>query len=96
MTSKLFVAGISYATTSAQLEQHFATIGNVVSADVITDRNTGQSKGFGFVEMQTVEEAKKAIAELNNTTLDGRTLIVKEAVPKTENKSNNSFRSNRY
>lgn len=101
MINKLFVAGISYSTTNAQLEEYFATIGNVLSATIITDRDTGQSKGFGFVEMATPEDAQKAIAQLNNTNLGGRTLVVKEATPKADNGSKrptngrNSFRSYR-
>jgi RNA recognition motif-containing protein len=82
MTNKLFIGSLSYNVTTAQLEENFATIGKVISAKVITDRYTGQGKGFGFVEMETEEDAKKAIKELNNTSLDGRTIVVKEATPK--------------
>lgn len=81
MTNKLFVAGISYSITDAQLEEFFSKAGKVLSAKVITDKYTGQSKGFGFVEMSTEEEAKKAMAELNNATFEGRTIVVKEARP---------------
>lgn len=85
MTNKLFVAGLSYSLTDASLEECFNKVGKVLSAKVIVDRYTGQSKGFGFVEMSTEEEAKEAMAKLNNSTLDGRTIIVKEALPQ-ENK----------
>ena len=81
MTNKLFVGSLSYNVTDAQLEEYFAKIGKVVSAKVIIDRMTGQGKGFGFVEMETVEDAKKAIKELSNTEFDGRTIVVNEAKP---------------
>lgn len=86
MTNKLFVAGLPYSLTDAQLEEHFSKAGQIISAKVITDRYSGQSKGFGFVEMATEEEAKKAMDELNNTELEGRTIVVKEARPQ-ENRS---------
>jgi RNA recognition motif-containing protein len=82
MTNKLFIGSLSFNVTNAQLEEHFAKVGKVLSAKVITDRNTGQGKGFGFVEMETEEEAKRAIKELNNTSLDGRNIVVKEATPR--------------
>lgn len=82
MTNKLFIGSLSYNVTSAQLEEHFSKAGKVLSAKVITDRETGQGKGFGFVEMSTEEEAKKAIKELNNTSIDGRNIVVKEATPR--------------
>lgn len=82
MTNKLFIGSLSYNVTNSQLEDHFAQAGKVLSAKVITDRDTGQGKGFGFVEMETEEEAKKAIRELNNTSLDGRNIVVKEATPR--------------
>ncbi len=81
MTNRLFVGSLSYNVTNAQLEEHFGAIGRVISAKVIVDRNTGQGKGFGFVEMETVHGAKKAIEELNNTELDGRKIVVNEAKP---------------
>lgn len=81
MSNKLFVAGLPYSVTDAQLQDFFAKVGNVLSAKVIIDKYTGQSKGFGFVEMSTEEEAKKAMAELNNTPLENRTIVVKEAIP---------------
>ena len=83
MTNKLFIGSLDYATTDAQLEELFATIGKVVSAKVIVDRMTGQGKGFGFVEMETPEIAKFAMDKLNNSQLNGRSIAVKEAIPQT-------------
>ena len=81
MGSKIYVGGLPYSTTEQKLNDLFAPYGTVESARVITDRSTGQSRGFGFVEMSASEEAKKAIAELNGTQLDDRTLVVNEAKP---------------
>ncbi|MBH0188756.1 MAG: RNA-binding protein [Nitrospira sp.] len=81
MGSKLYVGGLPYATTESQLTTLFATHGTVESARVIADKFTGQSRGFGFVEMSTTEEAKAAITALNGTQLDGRSLTVNEAKP---------------
>lgn len=83
MTNNLFIGSLAYDITDAQLEEHFQKAGKVLSAKVIIDRSTGQGKGFGFVEMATQEEAKKAIQELNNSSLGGRTIVVKEATPRT-------------
>lgn len=82
MTNKLFIGGLAYSVTDSQLEEHFRQAGNVLSAKVITDRDTGQGKGFGFVEMATVEEAQKAMKELNSTNLSDRMIVVKEAKPR--------------
>lgn len=81
MGSKIYVGGLPYSADDAQLGELFAPHGNVESVKVITDRFTGQSRGFGFVEMSTAEEAKAAIDALNGTELGGRTLIVNEARP---------------
>ncbi len=81
MGSKLFVGGLPYATSESQLEGLFAPHGSVQSVQIVTDRFTGQSRGFGFVEMGSEEEAKKAITALDGTQLDGRTLKVDEAKP---------------
>ncbi|WP_447975412.1 RNA recognition motif domain-containing protein [Nitrospira sp. Kam-Ns4a] len=81
MGSKIYVGGLPYSATESQLNDLFAPHGTVESARVITDKFTGQSRGFGFVEMSTGEEAQQAIAALNGTTLDGRTLTVNEAKP---------------
>ncbi len=86
MGNKLYVGGLPYSTTEDQLEQLFSEHGNVESAKVITDRDTGRSRGFGFVEMESAGEAQTAISALNGTDLDGRTLTVNEAKPR-ENRS---------
>ena len=84
MSTRLFVGRLSYNTTDEQLEQHFSQVGKVVSAKVIVDRYSGQGKGFGFVEMATVEEAEKAIKQLNNSALNDRNIVVSEARPQEE------------
>jgi RNA recognition motif-containing protein len=76
MAAKLYVGGLSYSTTSEGLREFFAQCGTVQSATVITDRFSGQSRGFGFVEMSSAEEAQKAIGQLNGRELDGRRLTV--------------------
>jgi len=81
MGSKIYVGGLPYAATEQQLSDLFAQHGAVESARVITDKFTGQSRGFGFVEMTASEDAQKAIAALNGTQMDGRTLTVNEARP---------------
>jgi RNA recognition motif-containing protein len=90
MATKLFVGSLSYNTTDATLEEFFAAVGNVVSAKVIFDRETNRSKGFGFVEMGSEEDAQKAIAQLNGKELDGRTIAVNEARPQ-ENRERRPF-----
>jgi RNA recognition motif-containing protein len=79
MASKLYVGGLSYSTTSESLRQHFAQCGTVESAAVITDRMSGDSRGFGFVEMSTDAEAQAAIAKLNDREFEGRRLTVNVA-----------------
>src|SRR5262245_12268758 len=79
MGKKLFVGNLSFETTSADLEALFAQAGKCESAAVITDRATGRSRGFGFVEMSSASEAQRAIAELNGHVLQGRPLNVSEA-----------------
>ena len=79
MATKLYVGGLPYSVTEAQLGELFAQHGEVRSAKVITDKFTGRSRGFGFVELGSDEEGKKAIDALNGTQLEGRTLIVNEA-----------------
>lgn len=81
MSTKLFVGGLSWSTTEDSLRTFFAQSGTVVSATVITDKYTGKSKGFGFVEMSTEDEAKQAMEKLNGQTLDGRAITVNEARP---------------
>lgn len=82
MPAKLYVGGLSYSTTSETLKEYFAQCGNVESAAVITDRFSGQSRGFGFIEMATAEEAQRAIAQLNGTDLDGRKITVNVSNPR--------------
>jgi cold-inducible RNA-binding protein len=84
MGSKLYVGNLSYNTTSSDLEQMFGQHGTVQSAEVIADRDTGRSKGFGFVQMGSDEEAQAAIAALNGQEQDGRTLTVNEAKPRED------------
>lgn len=84
MATKLFVGSLSYSVDDAQLQDAFAAVGTVVSAKVITDRDTGRSKGFGFVEMSSDEEAKAAIDQLNGKDLAGRAITVGEARPREE------------
>jgi len=84
MNSKLFVGGLPFKTTQDELQQHFAAAGNVVSAQIIIDKFSGRSKGFGFVEMGSAQEAQKAIDMFNGQDFGGRTLAVNEARPKTE------------
>ncbi len=81
MGSKIYVGGLPYSATEEQLNELFAVHGQVESARVITDKFTGQSRGFGFVEMSSAVEAKAAIAALNGTQMGGRTLTVNEARP---------------
>ena len=81
MGSKLYVGNLSYNTNSSDLEQLFAAHGTVQSAEIIADRDTGRSKGFGFVEMSTQQEASDAIKKFNGADLDGRSLTVNEARP---------------
>jgi RNA recognition motif-containing protein len=81
MGNKLYVGSLPYSTTEQQLTELFSQHGTVQSAKVITDRFTGQSRGFAFVEMATSEEAQKAIAALHGSELGGRTLVVNEARP---------------
>ncbi|HMN19155.1 MAG TPA: RNA-binding protein [Candidatus Moranbacteria bacterium] len=81
MATKLYVGGIPYSSTDDTLRDHFAQAGNVVSATIIMDRATGRSKGFGFVEMSSDEEAQNAIAMFHGKDFEGRTLTVSEARP---------------
>jgi len=80
----IYVSNLSYSTESESLQQLFAEHGEVVSAKVITDRETGRSRGFGFVEMPNDEEGQKAIDKLNNTDFEGKTITVNVARPKEE------------
>jgi len=81
MGQRLFVGGLSFSTTSDGLKQFFTQCGSVTSATVITDQFSGRSRGFGFVEMATSEEASQAVSRLNGKELDGRQIKVEEAKP---------------
>ena len=81
MSNKLYIGSLSYDTTQESLEKLFSEAGKVESAAVITDKFSGRSKGFGFVEMSSEQEAKKAVEMFNGKELDGRTIIVDEAKP---------------
>lgn len=94
MAKKLFVGGISYDTTEESLKEAFGQAGAVVSATIITDRMTGRSKGFGFVEMSNDAEAETAIAMWNGKELDSRTLTVNEARPMEERPRRDFNRNN--
>ncbi len=84
MATKLFIGSLAWATNDDSLKDFFSQAGTVVSANVIVDRDTNRSKGFGFVEMSSDEEAKKAVEELNGKDLDGRPIVVSEARPRED------------
>jgi cold-inducible RNA-binding protein len=84
MAKKLYVGNLSYGVTDSALEQMFAAHGSVKSAQVIMDRDTGRSKGFGFVEMSNDQEAQAAITALNGQQVEGRSLTVNEAKPRED------------
>jgi RNA recognition motif-containing protein len=82
MAKNLYVSNLSYGVDTQQLQEIFETYGDIQSAKVIMDRETGRSRGFGFVEMSNDAEARNAINSLNDSELDGRTIVVKVAEPK--------------
>ncbi|MCX7928910.1 MAG: RNA-binding protein [Patescibacteria group bacterium] len=84
MTTRLFVGGLPWSTTSDDLSSLFSQAGTVVSATVVTDRMTGRSRGFGFVEMGSEEEAQFAVQRFNNSEVGGRKIIVNEARPQAD------------
>ena len=88
MNNKLYVGGLSYSVTDGQLQELFSAHGSVESARVIADKFTGQSRGFGFVEMSSGIEAQAAISGLNGTQYEGRGLVVNEAKPQAGRNSN--------
>ncbi|MEW6555445.1 MAG: RNA-binding protein [Actinomycetota bacterium] len=88
---KIYAGNLSYSTSSEDLWKTFEEFGNVESADVIMDRNTNRSKGFGFVEMSDDTEARAAISALNGKDVDGRALNVSEARPRTESRVSNRY-----
>ncbi|MEK7603033.1 MAG: RNA-binding protein [Patescibacteria group bacterium] len=89
---KLYVGGLAYAVTDKDLEETFAAQGKVVSAVVIKDRDSGQSKGFGFVEMEDIKEGQNAIKELNGKEISGRSIVVNQARPQEERRPGGDFR----
>lgn len=84
MNKKLYVGNLSYATTEDDLRQLFSEFGNIESVNIITDRMSGKSKGFGFIEMETEAEAQLAVERLNNSELNERNITVSEARPQKE------------
>ena len=84
MSFKLYVGNLSFSTSSEDLQQLFAQVGSVESATVVEDRETGRSRGFGFVEMASNEDGQKAIEQFNGTDLNGRNLTVNEARPRED------------
>ena len=95
MGNKLYVGGLPYSVTEGRLQEIFAAHGTVESAKVIKDKFTGQSRGFGFVDMGSGGEAQRAIQALNSTDLDGRTLTVNEAKPMERRDGGGGDRGNR-
>jgi cold-inducible RNA-binding protein len=91
VSKKLYVGNLSYSVSNSELEQMFSAHGTVESAHVITDRDTGRSKGFGFVEMGTDQQAQAAIAALHGKEIGGRSLTVNEARPREERGDGGGF-----
>ena len=87
MAMKLYVGGLAYSVTDKELEELFAAFGKVDSAVVIKDRDSGQSKGFGFVEMSELKEAQEAIKQLNGKEVSGRSIMVNQARPQEDRRS---------
>jgi RNA recognition motif-containing protein len=87
MGAKLYVGNLPYSITEEKLQQHFAQHGSVMSARIITDKFTGRSKGFGFVEMSSGQEAERATNALNGTDFEGRNIVVSEARPQAPRES---------
>ncbi len=95
MGNKIYVGGLPLSTTEGQLEEMFSAHGTVESARVITDKFTGKSRGFGFVEMGSSNEAQKAIESVNGTEIEGRTLTVNEARPQEKRSGGGGFGGDR-
>lgn len=96
MSSKIYVGNLPYSVTNASLESNFADFGGVASAKVMMDRDTGRSKGFGFVEMASAEEAQAAISALNGVSVDGRAIVVNLARPREDNRGSGGYSANGY
>ena len=88
MSTKLYVGNLSFRVTSEDLQDYFAAAGPVESANVVSDRETGRSRGFGFIEMSSEDDAHAAIAQFNGQEYDGRNMVVNEARPREEGGSN--------
>ena len=84
MSNKLYVGNLSFRVTSEDLQEYFGAAGTVESANVVFDRETGRSRGFGFVEMASDDDANNAIAQFNGTEYDGRNIVVNEARPRED------------
>src|SRR4030066_1395486 len=95
MGKKLYVGNLPFSATEDSLKDAFLRFGAVESVTIITDRDTGQSKGFGFLEMATPQEAASAVTKMNGSEMDGRTLKVSEALPQAPRQSSGSPRGNR-
>ncbi len=102
MAHKLFIGGLPFSTSSDRLRELFSAVGTVESATVVTDRVTGQSRGFGFVEMATAEEAQRAVSRFNGQEVDGRQIKVEMAKPSAgggdsrEGRSHSRLRTTRW
>jgi len=90
MGNKLYIGNLPFSVSEEQLNTHFSACGSVTSCKIITDRDTGRSKGFGFIEMSTNEEAEQAISQLDGQELDGRSLRVNEAKPQEKRERSNN------
>jgi RNA recognition motif-containing protein len=96
MSNKIYVGNLPYSVTDASLKSNFAEFGAVSSAKVMMDRETGSSKGFGFVEMASAEVAQAAITALHGMTVDGRSIVVSLARPREASKSSNGYSADGY
>jgi RNA recognition motif-containing protein len=96
MSSKIYVGNLPYSVTGPILESNFAEYGGVVSAKVMMDRETGRSKGFGFVEMASEDAARAAIKELDGMSVDGRSIVVNLARPREENRASGGYRADGF
>ena len=95
MAKKLYIGNLSYGASDASLKDYFSKVGAVESANIIMDKMTGRSRGFGFVTMTNDDEADKAISSLNGVDMDGRKLIVNEAKPLEPRQDRGGFRGGR-
>jgi len=96
MSSKIYVGNLPYSVTDSTLESNFSEFGGVSSAKVMMDRDTGRSKGFGFVEMASAEVAQAAISALNGMSVDGRSIVVNLARPREDNRGSGGYNAAGY